>query len=1023
MAKTITDLKSRNIQWIEVDEPVSGSTDPSSQGVTVQGDGSITSTVEGVDNRMPAHLWGLLKLLADIVNNGHEDDGSHNLTNEDIAAAAAILESKLDLTIFSETRPDTDEYYSQLSEVAQLLNDLWPYRRISVNNSFFNQQYYQNFKSNLGNYVTNFFETNNVTIEGTLDELTVSDNEYFIISNKKYRLYGSNSPDSTCKVSLGETIGISGTPSTVKPVWVLTLEMFQLDVESTGYFFPMANAHFNNYNASAGEHGIDFPHTDQVIAVDDTTGLDSYINDPDYNLRYDSDGNIYQDAYVIHAQMIDYVDYKFGVSDPNFRTYTSDEEVVVDLDNKGCWKSSSGVIVKPFGFVSTRNAGLYDPVYNSGGSAVLRSGSSSPISFDECFDRSRIGYYNDSGVELSDYGSATYDSTTDTYTYDGTTYYRSGRQITTVVNSSISDKVDGYVDVIYNIYDVVSCKPDVLSKDSVLKNLEQNILAGNIVSELKPTFYGTTSSMNKNSDFGLNQQQVIGFGYSESNLFGTSNNSAVFVDELNNGQTGTVDGIKKIWSDKAKTQNVSFTFTEGDSNSESKPLLLTYDASTGNVTLDTTGLTGNPIINADYTPELTWENGDTVTLSSSWTGLGTESATATIDSTDQSNHIGLTCFGMCKLDYSKGQGIPHFMEEVVKVTNRAGTELPFGLYENYSYLSKITYSGPTDSDCTDTSIVLTAEANENDDFYNGMHLTVLSTGESRKITDYDGTSRTATLESALTSAPSSGVTISIATLNYQTYNTLILDKYSRGVISGLKKELFTADSYNLVKVDRPILSFSEASDGGTPTSNGSILSNVTEGETVEVIFEPDEPFDDAFIVYFRHNQQKDIFYPVDTTDTFKIKKIGDIFSTNIGTANEPTLSYLLFIPTVDIPKTDNTSWVGSPDSDSVEMVSELREMNEIAWTQLLPFDGMTINGSDISLVDFTLKDGTTPELVSSSQIENDNAGCFVGFMLAESQNTKRDVLLISTVYKGRFDINDVSNVFQMELNKLHSVQG
>lgn len=217
MAKTLDKLRSQKPSWIHVDEPVSGSTNPSAQDATVLASGDVTPNVEGVDNRCTATLWGLLNLLADIVEFGHEEDGSHQLTNADIADNAKIDESKgkLDLMSAKIARPDDiTKNYETTKDIAEVINIIWPSQ---VQALYLSQIEYANsrkFQSILEWIMPPSWSNKKTIVSSEQQKFIVADDEVLTMAGYRIRLFGSNNANETgrCFYDIGDGSGRHGAP-------------------------------------------------------------------------------------------------------------------------------------------------------------------------------------------------------------------------------------------------------------------------------------------------------------------------------------------------------------------------------------------------------------------------------------------------------------------------------------------------------------------------------------------------------------------------------------------------------------------------------------------------------------------------------------------------------------------------------------------------------------------------------------------------------------------------------------------
>lgn len=1007
MAKDLTTLLAQKPSWIGIEEPVSGSTDPASQDATVQIDGTVTSNVEGVDNRCTAHLWGLLKLFADILDYGHNDDGSHTLLASDIDASAGIEESKLDLNIYSAFRPDNGNPYTSTTDISDLLTTLWPYQIRSLRNAQID--YSEQYRTRLAfdKLTPTSWETEKhllVPNVGLESELIIADDEYVWISGYRVRLNGTNSVNTSCLLNIGEASGRSGTPSSMSDQGFVTIEMWEHNITQADYAFPFGNTQFRNTNES-GTHGLAYDHSDQGI---ETTHVDfdDFVSDPDNNVFFNNDAELMQMVYRIRYFTTDYILYKNGLDDINYRTLLNNLSVVPSTRFQGCWESVDGeIITLPMLSVSRRNKGVYHEAYNPAGTAFLRSGVIIPTNFSQCFQHSNIAYYSNTSVECPDYTSAVYDSANDLYTLASIEYYRTGNNVSINTAHPL-----GYYNDILIPDDILSLKRNLAYIDTAINHFEHIMYSGLLETQLMPVHYGTVSSTSIASHFSKQPYQILGFGDTESNVFGTNNVGGVFIDETNNGLNGETDEARRCWIDKACSIYVSWNFTENQSNDESKPTLVTYEPTSGTITLNTTGLSAQPLIK-DENPILTWENGDLVTLSSSWTGLGTQSGSAVIDSTDKTNHSGQKVYGLSGLDYLAGSGTPYLLKNVLKIKDHLGYTHPHITVYDEAEHEVFEFLGALTTGSTDTIMYLDNTASSLSTDYVGSYIMLLSMNEWRKIISYDGATKQAVLDSPLLGgAPSPGELITIAKVESTVRSTIIIDTLSRGINSAIRRVRFIANVDGVATVDRHIRSTSHG------TIQGSTVVGLVSGQEIDVLYDAETPFSSVFKLYMTHKPQFTQFTSIDVNDSYKIMKTGNLLTTNIGTANDPNLAYLLMSPNYMFPDVDNITWIGTTETN---LTTSINELKDFAWNQIIPHEGLSIRASDMT-VDFDIGEGRL-ELSSPSELTDPNSGIFIGSMLVKSKNTGRYFYMVSLKSDGYFGFDASSNIFLLEVNTTFAV--
>lgn len=142
-------------------------------------------------------------------------------------------------------------------------------------------------------------------------------------------------------------------------------------------------------------------------------------------------------------------------------------------------------------------------------------------------------------------------------------------------------------------------------------------------------------------------------------------------DTSENGNSGRPDGIRRVWDDRVVYDVVSFSLVEGDNTSEAPTPLISYDPATQTITIDTTGLSGAPVIDPEFVPVMRWNGGDAVRMTQLWTGLGTQTASAVILATD---HGGFTLQGWLRLLYPAGGGLRQALFDVYRTTRKLETK-------------------------------------------------------------------------------------------------------------------------------------------------------------------------------------------------------------------------------------------------------------------------------------------------------------------------------------------------------------
>lgn len=165
---------------------------------------------------------------------------------------------------------------------------------------------------------------------------------------------------------------------------------------------------------------------------------------------------------------------------------TNGQSILVDTDYQGCWKSQDGLVkIIPVMLVSRHNMGIYQESFNPAGTAKVRTGLAS-LDFSQCFQQSRIGYFNTEGIECPDYNAATYDYNTDSYTYQDVQYAHSGLSVTQVTTNPLGKFAD-----IIETSEICSYKREMATPAKALFTLEQKMIANQMETELMPVCYGT----------------------------------------------------------------------------------------------------------------------------------------------------------------------------------------------------------------------------------------------------------------------------------------------------------------------------------------------------------------------------------------------------------------------------------------------------------------------------------------------------------------------------------------------------
>lgn len=1001
MAKTLATLRGQKPSWIRIDEPVSGSTNPAAQDATVLPDGTVIHNVEGVNNRTPAQLWGLIQLLADIYDVGHEEDGSHQLVDADIAPGAAIAEAKLSLDFVGTARPSGGNYAGTADLVAEI--DYWsPYyltaqRLANTNPSLLNRISATSAKAN------GFDGRPLLAVAGPQNAVLVAQDETLWRAAFAYHLRGSLSAGTDCYVDVGAPSALAAEGLGHRTcVW---LEFVQHDVIASGFAFPYGNAQYGNVNQIAGTNGLPFAHTDAAVTVGDPQFV-TMLADPAHNLYVGASGNLYQSVYLLRSAHVDYDMYPMGVDDPSVLSLDG-TPFVVDTRNAGQYVSVGGdSAAQPVAIVQRRNLGVYHRTINPAGCARLRTGAAAVTGFSDCFQTTRVGYFSATGVECPDYAPAGYSASTDTFVVAATTYHRSGLSITTVTG-----RFDGLFADIVVANDAEAIKPRSVRPFRIANEAANRLFAGKLRTKLTPVYYGTVLSMHASEFYQKSPTQLVGLGTSEAVVFGANNLGGVFIDRTNNNQTGYADGVRYMWSDREQVQRVALSFVQGNDNSENYPQMLTYESTSGTVTLNTTALTGAPLVTG-VAPIMRWANGDAVVLSVGWTGLGTTSAAATVSPADSSAHSGQQCFMEASIVYAKGSGLPFLTNDVVRVQTQAGDLLAFTQLS--ALVTNFTFTGTTNLAPTTSVVVLTSGASAANGHYVGQQLTVLNSldasvavGTVRTITAYDGATRTATLDTPLTATLKAGDTVSISPVAAGGQGTVVFDGYSRAILGAVRRAYATAGADGVVGLGKPIVS---ATAG---TIHGTVIVGLAPNQVVDVLFYEDTPFKTPLYVWLRNNTNHTSFTPVPSIGKCEIIDPGYVFVTNIGSANQGTKAYMGVIPGVHYPHVDNVKWVGTA-SVVDNLVSNLGLAVNLAWEGIAPFSGMMLDyGTLLPDVDF---EGSPVAIQSLSEVAAPNAGLVAVATLVRDAGGYK--LLVALTQDGNISYTNRNKLYLVDLNKL-----
>ena len=1002
MAKSYEDIIDDTLKprWIQSCEPVEG-TDQPLQTVSIDETlGTLSKLVDGVSNRPDQDIYGITKLLALLASDHHYDNGMHHIDDPDVIENAGIQESlgKLDLDFYGIDVPEESpaKVYSTTEELADKIAELFEYINIlrkGLGSQIAERLNLKTFLDEDTDYVG--FETDPdyfglTTAVDRSNFKVLSDNAKFRMGGKTIQFRGSNiaSDDGACYIPLSDVTNTAITTPEADVIWA------ELSFEDlTTQYAPYGNV---QYGASGSY---------QLITPALTATWVDAIGTDDHNIALITDDSDTTLPSVIQLQ------YKLMTStyNPSLSMYGVD--VITTSTGVGCSRSDSirglwdasddSCFVLPLALISKRNGGIYHRALNPAGTAVIRTGSTTPTSISECFEYTRIGYYN-AGNECSDYTTATYDATADTYTLSGTTYYRSGLTTTQVT----SHPNDYYADKVYREDIVYVGRKLALDNEQIVNEISEKLLATDLYNRLNPVYSGTITTPVNGLACGGRPMQVIGFGTSETNMFGLDNNGGIFIDKCNNDETGVTDSVRTYWADlKGSNTPSAFRLVEGVHSSETKSYLA-YEPSTQTVTINTTSLSGPPIISST-TPVMRWQDGSTVTLSTSWSGLGTSSAYCVIQT---SGHSGHTLYGQVYLEYSEGGGLPYVLDDIVQIEDTLGNTYEWCYEKSANSCLGCMWSGsPTLGSSSSFVLPECIDCDSEDELVDGWVYIISSTniaGQSAQISSYNDSTRTVYLKTSFTASVSASDILTVGKLKPETKRFVIIP-YSRGLRGVFTRKRVQATASGYYVNNLPIYS---ATSG---TVYGTVVTGLTASQYLEIIVYEEDPLITGFYITFYHNPQYAIFDTI-LPSSMTILKPGIFLDTTKGSANEPYDLYRGFVPCYSTKLIDSTKWISASCDNPYFTLTHL-EYNrhfDIRPVENLPIvkSGTTLRTNETVLDDYL-------QLVTEISEDDEDYRLIMGTMLVSTSIGNR--LLVALRHVGTFGFTTTTNTFFIDVDMMY----
>jgi len=991
MTKLLSSIKNDEYRptWFKDCEALEGTYDRDQDVLVDDQTGEIENQVFGVLNRPLAELYGLIKVLSQLLDDHHGDDGSHAIVDIDVAPDAAIQEAlgKLLLDFYGMDIPEQiDGTYDSTSQLADKIAELYEYLAVlrkglgSHIGHRIDVQLLVDQELGITGFTENPFSTFAASPRNMFTLL--SDMQLWINGHLLY-LRGTNEAvdSSSCHIPLSDpTKAIINDPE-ADVVWI------EIYTESlTDSYVPYGNLQY-------GEDGSYQENTPPLTV--DWIGA---IVDNKNNLMMGSDLNLVQMQYKVVTSTFNPDTSDYGIDG----AITSNGQVIVRSNVRGLWKAADdSCIVFPVVMIGKRNLGVYHKAVNPAGTAILRAGqTASDIS--ECFDANRISYFSATSVECPDYMAAVYDSGEDTYELSGVIYYRSG----TVISDMTSSPLGYYADMAYPNDVVYEGRQAFHDTTEAVSKLSEMILATDLYVKLNPVFKGLASSYSFGMARSRKPLQVVGFGDSENGMFGVANKGGVYIDKTNNDMEARIDGIRTYWADPTRDVPSSFTCIEGSDGSESKPIYLTYEPTTQVITINSTGLSGIPFI-SNIIPTLRWGDGSIVTLVEEWTGLGTSSARAVID---PSSHTGHKIHGVLYFTYASGSGIPFVLDDITKIEDMSGTSYDWCTQEVEGFCLECRWSGSPVSGTTTSAVlpecVVCADAETIVGGY--FHVVEAATmgGEYTKIQSYDPDTKTVVFETPLSTGVSASIVATIGMLEPEK-PTFVVNPYGRGVVGVFRRTRMIANSSGLAITDFPIHGSSEENVAG------AMVTGLQADQYLEVIVSEEEPLTTGFYIYFSHNPQAVQFDPVAVSE-MTVKNPGILVNTTRGSANCPFSLYRGFLPTSSTPVVDDTKWI-SGDCDVLDF--EVSEVAHGTWFDIRPIEKLTliVDGSVIRTEETQLSSFLTVKSDLTEELENHRMR--MGTVLVETDIGYR--LLVAFTNTGTFGFDQLSNCFLVDVDKIY----
>lgn len=1010
MGFSIAELFKKKPRWVTTNDVVAGTRDAKNQDASVHPDGTVVHNIDGAENRHAGDIWGNLKYLAMLIGQSHADDGSHNLGPDDFDPTNPIPESVLNLYLTKVINPNTGENFKTTEELTEFVISLREIINTLPNNSA--SMASDRLRSDyINSLLLPLHWTDFSYPHGRNEGFEVTNGEAALLfGGRMVYLNGSMSVDDVCKVDLGLIPGIYNTPVKLSEQMVVVLEMWEHDVDKAGYIFPYGNTQYRNSDAEADDY-IPFKHSSHKVNKADPAFI-TVSSQASSNIYYDANGKIKQLVYVMYGIPIDYANFKDGLTDPSCRSIVNGRPFTSKANEYGVWETLGGVIATSatrICILNRRNAGTYHFSMNPAGCAMVRRGvdPDSIRSRAECFRVGNIAYFDVNGLECPNYDNAVHDSETDIMVYNGTQYFRSGLSMT-----QKSGHIQGYYCDVVLTDDVLSCKRELMDGHKAIFKYEHQTIANCLNLQLLPVFYGNASAPNQAQYYSQKPIQIIGFGTSEAHVFGTANLGGIFIDQTNNGYSAIVDEARYCWNDQRTDQRVAFSMLEGDDTSESKPSIVTYTPGNQYISINTTALRQEPVISRENPPQIFWENGDQAILSQDWIGLGSSSANCRLTVADIAAHAGQHIYGEFSITYQIGSGVPYTMGEIIKVEDLDGNEFTFADINDEGYYDGFSYNGQAAQGSSSTEIILSGTTPTSNIV--GHYLHHPSSGTSSRVISFNKTTKVATVAPALGATPDASSSITISPIPVAGL-CVLFNRNSRAVLGGLARDRYTANSYGVVCVDRII----KACSAGV--NKGTIVTGLTPGQAIDVIYWSEHPFNTGFRVYFINRYQAAMFEPLDQNDEFEIEHVGHTIATNIGSCNNSGGSYLNFLPEICMPMVDGVTYIGTTQAGSSEekLSFNLIETSQFDW-ELVPHEGLTIKGATLE-TDMIVA-GKAAMIESDSTIAEKGDGMYSIFLLVRSKLNGRHLILVSMGMYEEFGITKPENVFMLEISRIAAVR-